>query len=121
MRRHAVIMEAEFNEWLRQQPWHSENPYVVQGFRLNYVEDGDLFLEGINVNPKMRGNGIARAVMAKLIEITEAHGAPLTREVDETSGSDWILNWYLRLGFEFHDQGPGDYGPYMIRIPGGIK
>jgi ribosomal protein S18 acetylase RimI-like enzyme len=107
----------EFQAWLEEQPWHKEYPYVVQGFRLSYVENGDLYLEGITVNPKMRKKGIARAVMAKLIEITEAHGAPLTLEVDETSRSKWILSWYLRLGFDFHDQGCGDYGPYLIREP----
>jgi ribosomal protein S18 acetylase RimI-like enzyme len=110
-------MIEEFEAWLKEQPWHAENPYVVQGLRLSYVEPGDLFLESINVHPGTRKKGIARAVMAKLMAIADAHGAPLTLEVDETSRSRWILDWYLRLGFEYHDIGSGDYGPYLIRTP----
>jgi ribosomal protein S18 acetylase RimI-like enzyme len=109
-------LEAEFESWQQLQPWYPNNKYVVIGFKHSFVAKHDLYIESISVSRYRRRKGVARAILAKLIEISEAHGIPLTLEADETSRSKWIQEWYIRHGFEYVVN-YGDFGPYMIRYP----
>jgi len=110
----TVDPEQEFNTWLAAQPWHEQ---VNVSLRRSFLEPNDLYVDYMNTE-RAKGQGLGRAILAKLIEISDRHQIPLTLEASEESpDSDWLQEWYERHGFEYHDNGYGEYGPYMIRDP----
>lgn len=92
---------------------------VMLQFKPNYLDTGKLHLELINVDHKKQKSGIGSHIMRKLIGLCDHHGVDLTLEASELSltgdNKKWLQSWYSDLGFEYHDEGMGDHGPFMIR------
>ncbi len=106
---------ADFHAWLGLQPW---NNLVRVTLKKNWLEPNDIHLESMSVRNGEKGNGYGKAIMQKLIELSNEYEIPLTLEASEESeDSEWIQDWYQKLGFEYSDDGYGEYGPYMVRKP----
>lgn len=71
----------------------------------------------VSVLPPHRGQGIARSLMAQVIEDADDEGVNLWLEVrPDASGTGLtfrqLFEWYSRLGFQ-----PIDRVPVMVRLP----
>ncbi len=74
-----------------------------------------LVLINIGIPPEARRQGHGRTILAKLLEIADNHGLPVSLEASERSASaSWNKGWYARRGFDLTGK-RGQYGPVMIR------
>lgn len=105
-----------FEAWFAAQGW-PPTVRVLLGKETG-LADGDVWLKDISVGAGMEGKGVGRAILGHLLALADAAGVPVTLEASEVSpSSDWLQDWYGRLGFEYADT-CGDYGPFMTRQPG---
>ncbi len=108
----------------RQRQWPDALQWIIerQGEALGtlclHAQGGDLHLLDIAVLPVHRGQGIATACMAKVLDLVDRQGWRMHLHV---LNDNPIARWYVRLGFAFtEDTGHQGYGgPYraMTRAP----
>lgn len=109
---------AQFNEWLDR--WRREQclPGTVLCLLDPKEVDGSmcLFISGILVPDDHRRNGLGSTMLQKALEMAERHGLPVGLEAEaDGECSHFLEEWYGRRGFEYAEDGWGDYGPFMIR------
>lgn len=84
--------------------------------RRGVLEPDDIHVASIEVPTRLTGRGHGRRAFARLVELADAAGVPITLEASAASVSArWLQGWYGRLGFEPHPAGRGDWGPLMVR------
>ena len=106
-------MVAEFKLWREAYP-DTKNMMVIM--RQNVLDKGNMHICAIAVPDYLQGRGLARAAMAEIIRLSDELGINITLEASEEGEcGPWLQEWYGRLGFEMHDKGCGEYGPYMVR------
>ncbi len=108
---------AAVERWLGEQPWRDDVMLILERGGL---ERDDLHVTMLAVDRPRRGEGIGRAVMARIMEAADEAGVPVTLQAELTSWSGpWLEDWYVSLGFVGHAAGWGDWGPNMFRpVPG---
>lgn len=79
-------------------------------------------IQGVEVHPKYRSQGVARALMKQVLEDADAEGQTLvlsvTHQTEEHRGGlsfQQLWDWYSRCGFEPWTE--GDMPEAMIRRP----
>lgn len=117
-------IEALFEAWLCAQWWRGVRPRPSVEIERDHLEPHDIYIASLAVpgeiapGANLRGRGIARSILGKLAELSERYQVCITLQASEDSESaHWLQQWYERLGFEYHKQGEGDWGPYMVRWP----